>query len=155
MNKFIKVISLSSFVLSLFAGALQAQTDDIEAMEDKLYYDIAVILESGISNPERCVAEIDDYFVTNESTIEKIKQSWDEPAVQVDTMVDEFGLKDRDKIKSIEEEARHNVKKRESKITPGFVTYAKALTKFAIKNPNEAKKVSDNVRQLHLYPKKS
>ena len=126
--------------------------DNLEKDMDKFYGGLADIVEKNMDNPDYCVKAVDDYYVKNKGTVEKIRKVTEKMMAEAYQATDMYGSMDPGEYEALEEETVERTMI-DPKFTGGAQRYSEAMQKFSMKHPRYAMQVGLKAMQLAPNPK--
>ena len=137
MSKILKIFCVGVFVFLAFQALSQAV--DIKALTDGFYGDLAEIIERNMNNPEQCVAEVQNYYNTNQDKVAQIRQESEKAMQQIAPQMEKY-------MSMTEEEAeamsRSNVGQPKPQMSAAGKRYSDAVSTFMAKYPKEGMRIA-------------
>jgi hypothetical protein len=120
----------------------------VETM-DRIYADLADIIEANMDNPGQCLAGIDRYFEQNRDTITKAREEGERALAQAgpmaQSMMGEYSSMGMD---ALGEEGKSIQERTEARMNPEMVKYTRALEAFVTRHPAYALQLATKMMQL-------
>jgi len=144
MNRSLLITLCFVFAVATQAGVSQAQ--DVGAMMDEFYDGLADIIERNMSNPDRCVEEVDDYYADNQGVVDEVREmSADAMEASAEMMEKAMSMTEEElEAFSIEMEG----KQFEQASSPGADRYADAMEAFSTRHPMQGMNIAMKAMQF-------
>ncbi|MBL7157851.1 MAG: hypothetical protein ISS92_06835 [Candidatus Omnitrophica bacterium] len=142
---FLALTCLAVFALSNACGA-----EDMTVITDKFYGGIADIIERDMDNPDRCLREVENYYHTNQRTVEKIRNMSEKYMKKAIDMAKKYDSMSEEELKAYERELPQDVLAKPI-TSEGRERYAKAMQDFAMKHPQYAFRIA--AKSVELMPR--
>ena len=136
---------------------------------DNFYGGLADIIERDMEQPDRCVSEVDDYYIANQSTVKIIRETTQKGLSRATAALEKYkedaaGEMTEEELEGIDVEAMRSqldefqtkvegMKARReagSQMPPGMARYAKTLATFTARYPQHGLKIT--MKGLRLMP---
>ena len=154
MAKTLKVFTFAFLLISLLTCAPQAQ-EDVNMLIDEFYDGLADVIEYNMDDPDQCVIEVDEYYVENQATVERIRRMMEEAMVKVKDMMDgftpEYGSMTEEEMEALEQQGRQRGMPGDQVREEEETRYAKVLSEFTLKHPQHGLKVV--MKGMELMPR--
>ena len=151
--KKIASLFICAFLMILTQNCI-SQAEDVSVIMDKFHNGLADIIEGNMNSPDRCVAEVDDYYRKNRATIEKVRKMTEKGVKQAMSMMPEYYKKyesmSEEELEALERKTQQ-MERRQPKMLPGTARYTKALEAFSMKYPGQGIRIA--TKALEFMPR--
>jgi len=151
--RIIKSIFIMMVLITCYAFIQVEAEENIINEFNAFYNGLADIIENNMETPDKCVDEVNYYYLRNTKTIEKIRKLTEKSINKVKALAGEY---DAEKLKSAEEieKMQKNIDVMTNplnEVPEASLRYNNALEKFAVKYPMHA--VTIAAKAMELMPK--
>jgi hypothetical protein len=133
--------------------------ESLDAMTDKFYGGLTPIIESNMSNPDKCFSEVNRYYANNQPLIEKMRKETSKAMEQIAPMMEKYmdAVGDAMSGKEINTDELQNYAKdvagqsnKTSAVSSVMKRYTNVLERFIGKYPQVGAKIA--MKALEIMP---
>jgi hypothetical protein len=123
----------------------------VETM-DKIYADLADIMEANMDNPGQCMAGIDSYLEQNRDTITKAREEGERALAQaapmMQNMMGQYTPMGIENMEALAEKGEAIQDRAKAHMNPEMARYTQVLQVFTMKHPDYALELAGKMMQL-------